>query len=359
MINFLTNLKNFKFINPQYFDLFYVVYVLILLAFFIGGVSYLNRVKRSVGSRHCLTGKIRFWIFMILGLSASVFALTRPYLPSGSAQLRKGSVEVVVILDNSASMWARDIIPSRIDIATREITNAYSRGFIRKGDKTALVLFGSTTIKRLKLSVDIERFAQEVSKVGRPITLMGSYSPWGSNVSTVLEETLRFLDRQDGYSDKQTNWRPSKKLNRIILFFGDGDYEFNDKKRIEKSVAEFNKRGLKIFSVGIGTRNPTRLDSVLNGYVEGVDYDRKTLEDIKDLKTSLNITTLDFLARSTGGQMMTIENEEGSSEEFLANAINSNRDSSLGFESVDSKKEFWPEFLELALLLFIAGFILK
>ena len=342
-----------KFLNPQYLDLIYIFVIISFLGLTVLIVSYLNRVRKSIGSRHSIVRKLKFWSFVSLATISAIIALSRPYLPKGSVEIKKGDIEVVVLLDNSASMWVKDILPSRIDIATREITNLYSYGVLREGDRAALVLFGMSSTKRLRLSRDLDLFAREVSRIGRPKSLTGSISSWGSDVPLVLEDTYSFLDKQD--SGGRPSWRPIQKSNRIVLLFGDGDYQLDDKERIAKALAEFKTRGLKIFTIGIGSKKTTRLDSVLNDYNKGVEYDQKLADDIKDQVTSLNPVTLDLLARNTGGRMMTIEDEGANAEQFLADAINTHRSSTIGAEYADVRVEFWHEFIYLALIFFVLG----
>ncbi|MDP3792966.1 MAG: VWA domain-containing protein [bacterium] len=359
MIGQLFELKNIQFINPEYLKLFFVVYFLSTLWIITFAIRYKNRAKRTVGSHHSLMGRmLRFCLVVIvLVLPFSVFSLARPYLSKGAVQFKTGTVEIVFIVDDSSSMWARDISPSRIDIAIREIARLYSQEAIKEGDKAALVLFGKTSLKKLRLSRDLNRFLNEVSKVSQPESLIGDDHYFGSDIPLVLEDTHKFLDRQDN-SKQDKNWRPVQRSNRIVLFFGDGDYHLKeysleDRRRLNVALLEFRRRGLKIFSVGIGTRRGVPLTTVLANYKKGEDYNDQVEAELREQGiTRLDTTTLGLLSSQTGGSVATVENGSGSAEGFLKNAINDNRNSSLEVASEPEKKELWREFL-LAAIFFV------
>lgn len=357
MIEQLLELKNLQFINPEYLKLLFVVYLLAGLWVITFGIRFKNRAKRSVGSHHSLIGRmLRFCLVVIVFvLPFSILALARPYLSKGAVRFKTGTVEVVFIVDDSSSMWAKDVTLSRIDIAVREIARVYSQEAIKEGDRAALVLFGKTSLKKLRLSRDLDRFINEVSKISQPVRLIGDDHYFGSDIPLALEDTYKFLDRQDN-SKQDKNWRPVQRSNRIILFFGDGDYHFKeysleDRKRLNIALLEFRRRGLKIFSVGIGTRHGVPLTTVLDNYKKGEGYNDQTVAELKEQGiTRLDTTTLNLLSIQTGGSVATVENVAGSVEGFLKNVINDNRNSSLEVASEPEKKELWREFLYAAVI---------
>jgi hypothetical protein len=362
MFEQLLELKNLQFISPEYLGLLFVVYILAGLWIVTLAIRYKNRVKKSVGSHHSLAGRMLRFCFVVIALVLpfSIFALARPYLPMGAVKLRTGTIEVVFIVDDSSSMWAKDISPSRIDIVMREITRLYSQEIIGEGDRASLVLFGKTSLKKLRLSRDLDRFFNEVSKVGQPERLIGDDHYFGSDIPLVLEDTYKFLDRQDN-PDKDKNWRPTEKPNRIVVFFGDGDYRLKDyspgdRRRLNIAFLEFRRRGLRIFSVGVGTPRGVPLTSVLANYKKGVDYTDQIEAEFREQGiTRLDTSTLNFFSGQTGGSVATIESEAGSAVRFMTDVINDNRNSSFEIATEPEKKELWREFLYLAMFFVVVA----
>lgn len=351
--------------DPAYLVLFILIYSLMFVWTVVAVARYINRLrKKTIGSHHPLIGRmVRFCLVMIvIVMPLMIIALARPYLPKGGSNLKKGSVEVVFIVDNSSSMWVRDLHPSRISKVTAEIFKLHSLGTIRDGDRVSLVVFGKSSMKKVRLTKDLERFANEIQRIGKPESLIGDDFPWGSDVNLVLEDTYRFLDRQDN-PNKNANWRPRRKTNRIILFFSDGDYGFkdyseDDKKRMYNTLNQLNLRGLKIFSVGVGTKRGVRLDSVLWDYKKDYGYNQQLELELKEQGiTRLDLGVLNLLSARTGGKVTTIESNASSAQGFLQSAISSNRSMALEVNKDIEKQELWREFLYAALFIFALAVI--
>ena len=168
MIVWLIELRNsIQFIDPQYLVLLKIVYGLAILWVIILLIWRRNLPKQTVGSSYPFMSRmLKFCLYLMVTLCLSVVALSRPYLPKGGVQFKRGAIEIICIVDDSASMWVKDILPSRIEIAVRELTNVYSSEVIKEGDRAALVVFGRSSRKKLRLSRDLSRFVNEVAQIG-------------------------------------------------------------------------------------------------------------------------------------------------------------------------------------------------
>ncbi|MBI2674533.1 MAG: hypothetical protein HYX22_02245 [Candidatus Yanofskybacteria bacterium] len=381
MIAKLAEFRNLQFISPEYFSLFNFLYILLVVWLVVFAVRYKERVNRTVGSRRVLIGRMLKFNLVVIAvvLPLSILALSRPYLSEGALQFKKGAVEVIFIVDDSVSMWAKDIVPSRLGVSAREIARVYADQILKEGDKASLVIFGKTSLKKLRLSTDFERFYSEILKIGPPESLTGDDHPWDSDIALALTDTYNFLDMQDKRLAYRTrfgknppldfdwetfSWQPDKKSSRIVIFFGDGDYRFDEyteekTKQLQASLAEFRRRGLKIYSVGVGTKQGYPVYRVLDDYKRGVDYFEQTEIELKEEgMTRLNRITLNFLSSQTGGSMATIENSTGSAANFLRVAIDGHRELTVTVASEQQKQEFWREFLYAALLIFGLAFLI-
>ncbi len=303
---------NLHFGSPEYFALFQLVYFLLAFWIIILAIRYRNQAKKTIGSRHPFMGRtLKLCLVIIIAvIPLSIIALAEPYLPKKTVQSKKGSIDIICMVDDSISMWSKDVAPSRLGVAVREIENAQARSDIKEGDRVALILFGKTSLKKLRLSVDLNRFTDEISRIAQPKTLIGDEHPFGSDIPRALTDVYQFLDSQDRraaylkqYGNeppldmdwKKFKWQPSQSSNRIVLFFGDGDYRFDEhgedeKKKLNDGLVEFKRRGLKIYSVGIGSRTGAKLVDILKDYKKGVDYSEKDEMDlIEEGMTKLDV----------------------------------------------------------------------
>ena len=376
----LLELKNsIQFVSPEYFQLFNLVYILLAVWLIIFIRWYQKKPARTVGSRHpWMSSGLRFCLIVIIFvMPLTIVALAWPYIPTGSVQFRRGAIEIVFMVDDSSSMWVKDLTSSRIDIETGELSKIYSRGIIREGDRVGLVVFGKTPLEKLRLTADLDRFSNDISRIGRPQSLIGDDHPFGSDIPAALRTTYQFLDYQDkralymeryhkdpplDFDWEKFSWQPGAKSNRIVIFLGDGDYRFgqynkDQMKGLNDGLSEFRRRGLKIYSVGIGTKAGVRLDSVLKDYLK-YEYNDKLVADLKkEGLTRLDTNALHRLSDQTGGSVATIENSSGSAEEFLKNVIDSNRNQLAEISNETQKDDLWQECLEAAFA-FILGAIL-
>ena len=110
-------------------------------------------------------------ILQILALLALTLALARPTV----TVLGDGARKVVVILDNSASMKARDVAPSRLERAKAE-----AAAFVRRLAEGAEVMVIESAVQprvRAALSRDRDRaldaiYVYNASQIGGPIMFM-------------------------------------------------------------------------------------------------------------------------------------------------------------------------------------------
>ncbi|MEZ6194639.1 MAG: VWA domain-containing protein [Planctomycetota bacterium] len=87
-----------------------------------------RRAREIAGPRHAALAaeassgrRRRKHVLVVLGLVALVLAAAQPRFGSAPAELEPGGADLVVALDVSRSMLARDVLPSRLERARREI----------------------------------------------------------------------------------------------------------------------------------------------------------------------------------------------------------------------------------------------
>jgi Ca-activated chloride channel homolog len=235
-----------------------------LIARMSAGVSVPRKVVRA--ALLCIT----------VGLLA--FALARPQA-GGRARLEKQrGLDLVVALDFSKSMLAKDIYPSRLERAKRELERLMDR---LSGDRVGLVAFsGETLTYPPTTDYDaVKLFWRDLSPSDMPVggTAIG-------RALTAATEMLSRLRAQGGETRDQ-----------VILLLTDG--EDTESKPLE-AADEAAKLAIKIFAVGIGSRSGELVPEVgeneqANGYIK----DR----DGKYVTSRLDEDLLAQIAGKTGG----------------------------------------------------------
>ncbi len=212
----------------------------------------------------------------VLGLVA--FALARPQA-GGRARLEKQrGLDIVVALDFSKSMLAKDIYPSRLERAKRELEQLMDR---LSGDRVGLVAFaGETLTYPPTTDYDaVKLFWRDLSPSDMPVggTAIG-------RAMTAAIEMLSRLRSQGGETRDQ-----------VILLLTDGEDTESKPMEVAEEAA---KLAIKVFAIGIGSRSgelvpQTGEDDQANGYIK----DR----DGKYVTSRLDEDLLAQIAGKTGG----------------------------------------------------------
>lgn len=378
------------FLEPVYLILLGPVVLLFIFWIVITAVKLVKRPTRTYGSKYPLIGKIKLWgLFAIPTLALMVLAMAKPALDQSHFKPSRGDIEVILVVDRSISMRADDTKPSRLEIAKREALNIES--FLVEGDRAALFIFGKESYRKIYLSKRFENTFDRLTKVSFPESLAGDGLIWDSDFASMLENIYQSMDRQDmgaeGYSGK--NYMPKKRTNRIVVIFSDGEDQIKtDKptypdevqlrnryiKRLNGALAEFKKRGLKIYPVGIGTQKGVEWISLLKGYEVGGyktgdgsiyydagDYNEELLKEWKGKFTRLDKENLIFLSRSTGAEVgnriWSVENSSTTVGDYLRQAIDSNRRTMLEFSQDEGNQGLWQYFLLSAVGILTLGLL--
>ncbi len=367
---------SFHFLDPVFLYLLLPPAVLLVLWLIITVIRLVKRPQRTYGSRYPFIGKGKLWGLVAIPAILMVLAMAKPTLNRGSIKASRGDIEVIIVVDRSISMRADDVKPTRLNIAKREAGNIES--FLGEGDKAALFVFGKESHKKMYLSEKFENTFGQMSRISFPDSLSGDGLIWDSDFASMLESIYQSVDRQDsGDRDYlKKHYVPQKRSNRIVIIFTDGEDQFRkDKpatkeeakfrddyvKRLNKALAEFRKRGLKIYPVGIGTQKGVSWRSLLRGYKEMIDYPQYITTDWKNGISRIDKETLMFLARSTGtvldSYVWTIENSTTTVSSYLSSVIRSNRSVVLEFGNSDTDQDLWQYFLIAAVGILALGIL--
>jgi Ca-activated chloride channel family protein len=161
-------------------------------------------------------------------------ALARPQLPGRAKLTESRGLDLVVALDFSRSMLARDVSPTRLDRAKRELEHLIDR---LKGDRIGLVAFAGETMS-YPLTNDYEAaklFWRELVPSDMPVG--------GSDLGRALRAATELLVRGKKENDK-------RKGAQVILLLTDGEDTEGQGLQAAREAAAL---GIRIYTLGIGT----------------------------------------------------------------------------------------------------------
>lgn len=223
-------------------------------------------------------------VLITLAVAFAVVALARPQA-GGRARLEKQrGLDLVVALDFSKSMLARDIYPSRLERAKRELERMMDD---LAGDRIGLVAFAGETLTYPPTTdyAAVKLFWRDLQPADMPVG--------GTAVGRALKaamEQLRRLRAKGGESRSQ-----------VILLLTDGEDTESEPLQVAEEAARLN---IKIYAVGVGSRS--------GELIPQVDDQGKVLGYLKDnegkyVTSRLAEDMLSQLAAKTGGEYIRAE----------------------------------------------------
>jgi len=226
-------------------------------------------------------------VLLLAGLALLVVAIAGPRYGSRTRVLRKRGIDVVVALDFSKSMLARDVRPDRITRAKAELTR-----FLEElgGDRVGVVAFAGETIE-FPMTTDYaaaELFLRDMGPYDMPVG--------GTAIGRALVASDRLMERS---ASPQESGDQATQASRVVILITDGEDHEGDP---EAAAQQLKQHGVKLYVVGIGSRSgepiPTySSDGTWTGYVRDSDGQLVT-----SALTAENETRLRALAESTGGK---------------------------------------------------------
>ena len=200
-------------------------------------------------------------------------ALARPRWGFEWEEAKQRGLDIVVGIDTSRSMLARDVQPNRL---TRAKLAALDLLKTTRRDRLGLVAFAGTAFLQCPLTLDDEAFRQSVEALD--VTII----PQGGTALTEAIQTALTAYQREGDNFK------------ILVLITDG--EDHDSGALE-AAEKASKVGLKIFTLGVGTANG---DVLQETDAKGATINIKD-SDGNVVKSRLNEALLQQLASATGG----------------------------------------------------------
>ena len=278
-------LDNFVFENPQWFWLFLIMPVLIAWYIIKRGkqtaelkISTIKgfKVKQSwlVNIRPLL------FVLRLLALAFLITAMARPRTVDVSTKTKttKG-IDIVMAIDVSASMLARDLRPNRLE-ALKDVASEFIQG--RPNDRVGIVLYAGESYTKTPITSDKSIVLGALNDV---------------KFSEVLENGTAI---GMGLATSVNRLKDSKALSKVIILLTDGVNNSGtiDPKLASELAVEY---GIKTYTIGIGSNgmalSPIGIKS--NGQFQ---YGNQKVEIDEDL--------LKQIATVTGGQYFRATNNQ-------------------------------------------------
>ncbi len=246
----------------------------------------------------------------VVALGLVVLALARPQRVHHEVTEVEG-IDIMLVLDISQSMDAKDLAPDRLHAAQRTI-----RRFLegRRGDRVGVTLFARDAMIVCPLTLDLAAVDRIVAGIA-----IGDLPPRGTAIGDGLGLGLAALRRSDARS-------------RVAILLTDGDWNVQVLMNPVEAKRLAIEMGVRVFTVLVGSASPL---------AAGVRPAQEA--------HSTNPALLDELARETGGRYFQAGDDAALARGF--DEVRSTLEKSQRRESARITAELFPRLLHPALFL--------
>ena len=323
---------NLEFLNPEYFILLGIIPLIILW-------NYLNRdklnnsikfsnseaFKNSSNIYSILKVSLRY--LRIISLVLIITALARPQVIDTSTRVKTNSgVDIIMAIDVSASMLAKDLKPNRLD-ALKNVADEFIKN--RVTDRIGLVEYAGESYTKTPLTTDKSITLRSLREIKYNNIIEG-----GTAIGMGLATSVNRI-------------KDSKAKSKVIILLTDGvnNAGFIDPITAAELAKEFQ---IKIYSIGLGT-NGLALSPV------GIDARGKF--NYANIQVEIDEKLLTQISEMTGGKYFRATDNERLKEIYSdIDKLEKTEIEEFKYYSVDEKFRY---FLVPAILLIVFELIMK
>ena len=323
---------NLEFLNPEYFILLGVIPIIILW-------NYLNRdklnnsirfsnseaFKNSSNIYSILKASLRY--LRMISLVLIITALARPQVIDTSTRVKTNSgVDIIMAIDVSASMLAKDLKPNRLD-ALKNVADEFIKN--RVTDRIGLVEYAGESYTKTPLTTDKSITLKSLREIKYNNIIEG-----GTAIGMGLATSVNRI-------------KDSKAKSKVIILLTDGvnNAGFIDPITAAELAKEFQ---IKIYSIGLGT-NGLALSPV------GIDARGKF--NYANVQVEIDEKLLTQISEMTGGKYFRATDNERLKEIYSdIDKLEKTEIEEFKYYSVDEKFRY---FLVPAILLIVFELIMK
>ncbi len=240
-----------------------------------GDPELVEKLTASVSRR----GRFVKGAVILAAVAFLALALARPQFGNRVETVQRRGRDIMVAVDLSTSMLARDVVPNRLDRARLTILR-----MIRNldGDRIGLVAFAGDAFIQSPLTVDYSAAAMFLDAMEPEMMPIQ-----GTDLGEALRKALDGLDR-------------GGREGRTLVLVSDGE---DHEEGIEEQVQRAVRSGVRVHTVGIGS--PEGVPIPLEGTPGGAPTFKRD-EAGNVVTTRLDEATLRQIAEATGGRYVPV-----------------------------------------------------
>ena len=267
--------NNLEFTHPQFLWLLLIVPLLAIWYFLMRkkDSATLTLSSASAFGKPSILSRLKPWlnVLRLLAISALIIALARPRDVSVSSKINSNKgIDIVMAIDVSASMLAKDLKPNRLEALKKVAIEFVNK---RPNDRIGIVVYAGESFTQTPITSDERIVKNTIRKI-----------QWGQlDGGTAIGM---------GLGSAVNRLKDSKAKSKVIILLTDGvnNTGFVDPKTATDLAKEL---GIKTYTIGIGTNGTAPFP---------VAKDMKGKLIFQNAKVEIDEELLKYIAKETGGK---------------------------------------------------------
>ena len=302
-----------------------VIIPLAVVYYILVGRGRATIIVSTTGSRKA-PRTLRYWlrhtpiVLRIAALAAIIIALARPVEVNHEEETTTEGIDIVIAMDISGSMLARDFTPDRLSAAKQLATEFVAE---RTGDRISVVAFAGEAFTQCPLTSDQASVGTMLSRLRSGVVEDGTAI--GNGLATAINRL-----------------RESGAKSKVVILLTDG---VNNRGQISPIMAAdiAQDLGIKVYTIGVGSRDKAPMPAYdpfgnMTYVMADVEIDEALLREIA--------------AKTNGQYFRASDNKE------IYAQINELEKSKVEITHYTSYNELYMGWLLLALILLAAEFLM-
>lgn len=306
----------FRFENPEFLYLFIALPFVVALYFYLNirkrnavkRLGHLQTIKKMMPELSLKRSYLKFWL-IFAALSAGIIMIARPQFGTKVENVEKEGIELVIAIDVSNSMLARDVSPDRLTRAKQILSRLID---IRRNDKVALVVFAGEAYVQMPLTSDSQSAKLFLNTID-------------TNIVPVQGTAMA-----DAINLSANSFSSDKDVDKAIVLITDAEDHHGNANEAAKAAAD---KGIMVNVIGIGSTEGTPIP-------ESPFSDKyKSDNDGQVVVSRLNEQMAQDIAKNGKGLYIHADNSNSAINalESELNNLQSKKTSSLTYSEYDEK----------------------
>lgn len=304
-----------------------VIIPLLVVYYILAGRKRASLVVSTVGGVKA-PRTLRYWlrhvpfVLRLAALTVAIIALARPVVVNHQEETTTEGIDIVLAMDISGSMLARDFTPDRLSAAKQLATEFVAE---RTGDRISVVAFAGEAFTQCPLTSDQATVGTMLSRLRSGVVEDGTAI--GNGLATAINRL-----------------RESGAKSKVVILLTDG---VNNRGQISPIMAADIAKdlGIKVYTIGVGSRDKAPMPAYdpfgnITYVMADVEIDEELLRDI---------------ASKTSGEYFRASDNEAL--KAIYEQINEMEKSKVEVTHYTSYEELYMGWLVITLLLLAAEFV--